>query len=215
MNVAYILVKYQKINKRACTVWEGEEWLWRGEGHKLVNTWRSNLCSNTWDHMGYTYGCWKNCWQGDCNTTGYDLWKITAITEHPWWLQKGLFYIQTKEEWGGVSKELYNGWPHLSPWKNRGACPLGINFQHVKDKTIIKKSQQGFTKSKSCLTNVVAHYDEMTGHADEGREGDARFLSGICLPWAQLIIGHASPWAGGATGTLEQLSSTSTWEDAA
>lgn len=22
----------------ACTVWEVEEWLWRGEGHKLVNT---------------------------------------------------------------------------------------------------------------------------------------------------------------------------------
>lgn len=22
----------------ACTVWEGEEWLWRGEEHKLVNT---------------------------------------------------------------------------------------------------------------------------------------------------------------------------------
>lgn len=55
---------------------------------------------------------------------------------------------------------------------------------------------------------------ESPAQGDEGREGDTRFLGDISLPWAQFITGHASLWAGGATGTLEQLASTSTWEAA-
>lgn len=81
-------------------------------------------------------------------------------------------YILNKSVEGYLRNYAMVG-PHLSPWENCGACPLGINFQHVKDKTIIKKSQQGFTKSKSCWTNLAAHYDKMTGHADEGRKVNA------------------------------------------
>lgn len=55
---------------------------------------------------------------------------------------------------------------------------------------------------------------ESPAQGDKGKEEDAGFLGGIFLPWAELITSHANPWAGGATGTLEQLASTSLWEDA-
>lgn len=80
------------------------------------------------------------------------------------------YFFHIKEKCEGGSKKL----PHLSPGIH-GACPLGNNFQHTKDKRIIKRSQQGFTKYKSRLTC----YDEMTGHVDEGREVDAIYFDFI------------------------------------
>lgn len=48
---------------------------------------------------------------------------------------------------------------------------------HMKDKNIIRCSQHGFTKAKSCLTSLIA-YDEMTSLVDEGRVVDIVYL--IC-----------------------------------
>lgn len=45
-----------------------------------------------------------------------------------------------------------------------------------RDKKVIWASQRGFTKVKSCLTNLIAFHDEMTGLLDEGRAVDS------CLP---------------------------------
>jgi len=44
-------------------------------------------------------------------------------------------------------------------------------FRCIKDKQIIRSrsSQHGFTNGKSCLTNLINFYDEMTRLADEGR----------------------------------------------
>ena len=50
-----------------------------------------------------------------------------------------------------------------------------INKQ-VEEKKVIRSSQHGFTNGKSCLTNLMAFYDDMTGWVDEGRTMDVVYL---------------------------------------
>ncbi|PKU40859.1 rna-directed dna polymerase from mobile element jockey- hypothetical protein [Limosa lapponica baueri] len=49
---------------------------------------------------------------------------------------------------------------------------LGAISEHLEEKKAIRSSQHGFTKGKSCLTNLIPFYDGMTGWMDEGRAVD-------------------------------------------
>lgn len=46
----------------------------------------------------------------------------------------------------------------------------------MEDKKVIRSGQHEFTKGKSCLTNLIAFYDETTTWMDEGRAVDIVYL---------------------------------------
>jgi len=53
---------------------------------------------------------------------------------------------------------------------------LEVINKQVQEKKVIGSSQHGFTKGKSCLTNLIAFYDDMTGWVDKGRAVDVVYL---------------------------------------
>ncbi|CAM5145092.1 unnamed protein product [Eretmochelys imbricata] len=49
-------------------------------------------------------------------------------------------------------------------------------LKHLHERKVIRNSQHGFTKGRSCLTNLIAFYDEITGSVDEGKAVDVLVL---------------------------------------
>ena len=53
---------------------------------------------------------------------------------------------------------------------------LEVIFRHVEEKKVIRSSHHGFTRGRSCLTNLIAFYDGVTGLANKGRAVDVVYL---------------------------------------
>ncbi|KAJ7425384.1 hypothetical protein WISP_23648 [Willisornis vidua] len=49
----------------------------------------------------------------------------------------------------------------------------------MEDKKVIRSNQHGFTKSKSCLTNLIAFYNETATCMNEGKVVDIVYLDFI------------------------------------
>ena len=62
------------------------------------------------------------------------------------------------------------------PGKMMQQLILEVIIKQVEEEKVIRSSQHGFTKGKSCLTNLIASYDGMTGWVGEGRAVDVVYL---------------------------------------
>ncbi|PKU43598.1 rna-directed dna polymerase from mobile element jockey- hypothetical protein [Limosa lapponica baueri] len=53
---------------------------------------------------------------------------------------------------------------------------LSAIMQHIKDAQVIRPSQHGFMRGRSCLTNLISFYDKVTRLLDEGKAVDVVYL---------------------------------------
>jgi len=61
---------------------------------------------------------------------------------------------------------------------------LSVLTRHAKDNQGIRPRQHGFMKGRSCLTNLISFYDQVTRPVDEGKAVDIVYLALTLFPTA-------------------------------
>ncbi|CAM5082945.1 unnamed protein product [Eretmochelys imbricata] len=100
-------------------------------------------------------------------------WQLWAVPDD--WKKANVVPIFKKRE-EGQSWKLQASQPHLSPWKNHGTGPQGINSEALRGEESDQEQSAWIHQGKSCLTNLIAFYDEITGSVDEGKAVHVLFL---------------------------------------
>ena len=80
----------------------------------------------------------------------------------------------------GLKEDLRNYRPvslTSVPGKVIGQIILSAVTWHIQDTPVIRLSEHGFTKGRSCLTNWISFYDKMTCLVDEGKAVDVVYLA--------------------------------------
>lgn len=78
---------------------------------------------------------------------------------------KYLSYFQEGQE--ERSEELKARQIYLSPWEGDSMNSPASHFQSYRDKNVTRNSKHGSVKAKSCLTNLVAFYNEIASLVEE------------------------------------------------
>ena len=102
-----------------------------------------------------------------------------------YWIAKGFLFSTlltplalVKENW--KTSDISSAFNSLSQYHHLSKVMkqliLNVISKQVEEKKVIS-SQHGFTKGKSCLTNMTAFYDGMTGWVDEWRTLDVLYLN--------------------------------------
>lgn len=66
---------------------------------------------------------------------------------------------------------------------------LESKSKYMEDGEVIRDSNHGFTKAKSCLTNLVASYSRVTAPVDKGRAAGVIYLDSLrLLKWSYTVF---------------------------
>lgn len=70
---------------------------------------------------------------------------------------------------------------HLCAWKDHKTILIKALLKHTWDREVIQDRHNGFIMGKSCLTNLVAFYNDVTVSLDQGPSDN------ICLDFCKVF----------------------------